>query len=262
MCIIHGQVESVAKTRILVAPCADGKRQLTVYCNKVTMKQEGGVMILPFPTSECRFVDLSAYPTLFKDLHAMMPIALGFNRKLKGESEGARPTLEVFDVGSYKASVVPAVADLERLDASTFHVDQTVCEFLSRNYPKGFSFVVCQLDVKKEYHPFGYQHGAMARSRLFVPTMHYHQQQQGDIHSDWDHDIYTWNSHVLRAPDAFKTNQAFQPERQAELIAAKIPCALEPCQSLRCYTIKNYDANHDLICRPDRNTFEELGLAC
>lgn len=40
MCIIQGRVETVAGTKIFVAPLADGVNQLTVYCNRVKLGRE------------------------------------------------------------------------------------------------------------------------------------------------------------------------------------------------------------------------------
>lgn len=102
MCIVSGYTNSVSKTKILVAPTEDDKRQLTVYRNNVTMHSNGS-MVLPFPNHDrnCTLIDLSNYSTLFSDLNRLFPMALSaqsYGVKSKGY-------LDVQQVGSYKACI-------------------------------------------------------------------------------------------------------------------------------------------------------------
>jgi hypothetical protein len=270
MCIIQGQTESIAKTKILVAPLQDGKSQLTVYCNTVSLKTKGGAMILPFPQGDCDLVDLSAYATLFKDLNRLCwPVtkSRGF-RGMTLSTNSLSDSLEVKQVGSYKASVVPGLEDFSRLRKDVFVVDPKVYEFLGTKYPEGYGFVVCQLDQNKEYHPFGYTHSKLPDGRMFVPTMHYHDHGSSDEKSntmyrppswrhraqtppgevaEWDHEIYTWNTPLGFVDPSFQQHQNLYPVERA-LHLEKLPPSLCRPAVIFGYKIQDYYQNHDLYC--------------
>ncbi len=236
MCIISGEVNKVSNTRILVAPLNKGKRQLTVYSNQVNIDNPVA-MILPFPQSntEFRFFDLTNYTDLFKDLNRLVfpiPLSRGFLNN-SSRSKSLNNSLTVVQVGSYKASVAENVDDLDRINTSVFKFEPLALEFLKTNYSQGFGFVIAQMDQSKNYHPFGYIHGMLSNGRMFIPTMHFHQEnhqnkfkqepffpktsglrlpsgfpsivnqsyniqpsndQPSNDQPDWDHEIYCWNS--------------------------------------------------------------------
>lgn len=216
MCLISGQVVRVAKTRIFVAPMKTKSprgflRQLTVYSNYVATKS-GGAMILPFPSNEdsndamrgCQFFDLSGYKNLFEDLDLLCwP-------KRKSRSVSLTKTLDnslqVYQVGSYQ-SVIPNVEDFTRLHQS-FQINPELVRFMQHTYPYQFSFVVCQLEKEKEYHPFAYVHDTIHTGGLFIPTMHWHQHQaDSPPHVDWDHCIYMSNCRLNHPPRQFLQSQ-------------------------------------------------------
>lgn len=260
MCIISGKVESVATTNIFVAPLEDGKRQLTVYSNTVQLSDERGVMVLPVPCPSGRvtrnnphggqigidFVDLSAYPDLFKDLKA---VTLDLAPVMKGLSRGLGQILPVVDVGSYKACVVPSLDDFKHLDASEFPLKQDVFEFLAREYMgPGWAFVVCRLQQSKAYHPFGYTHFIPFNGRhMFIPTMHFHQHSNShESEADWDHNIYVFNQKLIRENIWTKVHH----NHVADMVLQKVDLSklpkLQPFKSLAGYRVSNYHENHDL----------------
>jgi hypothetical protein len=92
----------------------------------------------------------------------------------KDNYDGDNGKLEVFQNGSYATSVVPELSDFSRLEDKVFEVEAEVLEFMTKQYPTDYSFVVCKLEGKKEYHPFGYIHDTLPSGSMFIPTMHYH----------------------------------------------------------------------------------------
>ncbi len=238
MCIIQGGAKLVADTKILVAPIVSSidaePQQFTVYCNKVSLEAKQGAMILPFPKSACTFFDLSEYKGLFDDLNMMWPRSRGGSTKSHH--------LEIQQVGSYKASVVPDIADFARL-SDIFVIDHRVKRFIQKCYPAGYSFVVCLLDQEKEYHPFGYIHGRPSADKLFIPTMHFH--QHSGRHVDWDHEIYTVNSRMLDVPYMFQKEIGKPSLSQPD----KLPANMEPIQTIYGYKTgppHTYNRNHDM----------------
>lgn len=183
------------------------------------------------------------------------------------------------DVGSYKASIVPSLDDFERIDRDVFTLSPKIFEFLKRLYPEGYSFLVCQLEQNRAYHPFAYQHGTLPNGRLFIPTIHFHQHEEegeewkqtpnfapmfrragiNDRHwrgrekrkmhgVDWDHHIFCWNRPLLTMPDAFDHQKTSVRKPSAQEVQSRVPCRLEELNHLYCYTVSNYHENHDLVC--------------
>ncbi len=241
MCLIQGDVESVRNTKILVAPLEtkeDEKEsygQLTIYSNQVALGKNSGAMVLPFPKSPCKLVDLSDYDTLFAELELLWPRLLSL-----GKSK-----LAVEQVGSYKASIVTDIADFDQL-SDIFVIDPQMKEFLIKQYPKDFSFVVCLLDQDKKYHPFAYLHGRSTPNLLFIPTMHYHQHSVGDpVHPDWDHKIYVVNAKMTDVPTAFLVL-----ENDGSLIRYPDKLSIPAIKSITGYKIsphQHYRKNHDMF---------------
>ncbi len=257
MCIISGDPEYVAKTKIFVAPVvteAKEPRQLTVYCNNVALKKDSGTMILPFPESEVEFYGLTAYAELFDHLGKIWPVP-------KGGSRGglmAMGGVIRMQVGSYTASSVSLeeLANLNEDDQSFYRVDDSTIQFVRENYPKGYKFVLCRLDKQKEYHPFGFIHGSLPGA-LFVPTMHYHkhskvQDPRGENFSrkpkrqhdpDWDHVIYFWNAELMDTDFAQSKTKTEQMPQSLQL--DKLP-ALPEFKCLTAIKVTDYSGNHDL----------------
>lgn len=128
VCCFSRPVQYVARTRIFARP-TQSNRQVVVYQMNFAA-EEALAMILPLPFKsgadprEFRFVNLSEYPKFFTDLNSGFPvfrIPPELARRYGGTPEPA-PKLEVFQVGSFEASFVPAIADFDRLD-DRFRVD-------------------------------------------------------------------------------------------------------------------------------------------
>lgn len=258
MCIISGKVEEVCKTKIFVAPMKNHNKQFTVYSNKVSMEEKSGAMILPFPitnTSDkiCEFFNLENYTDLFSSLKIICkPITLS------AQSMNKSKCLNVFQVGSYNVSLAHNCEYLNKIDSKVFELDQSTVDFIKSNYKEGFGFVICELDKRKEYHPFGYIHDTLPSGELFVPTMHYHnhltdgESKQSDITSDWDHEIFVANTVLTKVPSSFKVNkQLMDPNNFIK--TKKLPKSLADINTLVMYTIKDYSKNHDLTCYPISN---------
>ncbi len=180
MCIISEPVESVAKTKILVAPDATGTRQLTVYSNAVDNNSPNNAMLLPVPNPQTvQFHDLSKYKNIFSDCDnsfykpVSRSLGLSFNSADSYSAKSAK--LEVFDVGSYKVSLAMGVKDLKRVDESVFSLSDGCYEMMVQEYSDPvFGFVICKLNTgREEYHPMGYSH-EIYQGKMFIPTKHYH----------------------------------------------------------------------------------------
>jgi len=252
MCIIQGKIEEVKATNIFVAPLQDG-RQLSVYCNKVSLKDQAGSMILPFPVGKCEFFDLSKYKDLFKDLNRLcFPQAKSRGMKSLSYSKNSlsQNYLEVHQVGSYAASIVPGLEDFPRIRPDIFKIDPRVFKFLREMYSVGYSFLVCKLDKTKEYHPFGYIHEKLPSKQIFIPTIHWHEhepyQKSGwmkfgsgtsvssslydqeeskreENHVDWDHFIYSLNRPLEVCPREFETRQYdFDEKEDDEMLVPSV----------------------------------------
>ncbi len=107
MCIISNQVETVAKTKILVAVKPLTNRQLTVYSNSVNNTTDGNAMILPVPfPNTVTFHDLSDYKDIFTDCAKCIMKPKGPSKSYfsNGISTNSAP-LKVFEVGSYQVSL-------------------------------------------------------------------------------------------------------------------------------------------------------------
>ncbi len=188
MCIISEPVESVAKTKILVAPDATGTRQLTVYSNAVDNNSPNNAMLLPVPNPKSvQFHDLSKYKNIFSDCDNSFykPVSRSFGLSLNSyNSDGHKSAkLAVFDVGSYKVSLAMGIKDLKRVDESVFSLSDGCYEMMSQEYSDPvFGFVICKLNTgREEYHPMGYSH-EISGGKMFIPTKHYH--AHGPVNTD------------------------------------------------------------------------------
>lgn len=189
MCIFIRAINTVTKTRILVAPLP-GNRQLTVYENEVTVKTVSkNCMILPVPTGqEIQLVDLSQYPggNLWRDCEKMFPEknVMGAGMSFGWGAGGGgvqQKTLPVHKVGGYMCSIVPTLGDFARLAQQHFQVPENISEILTKNYGQGFSFVVCMFDNNVIGHPIAYTSARLPSGVCFIPTRHAHGEDNNQI---------------------------------------------------------------------------------
>jgi hypothetical protein len=148
-------------------------RQVLVYEAAITTA-ETNAMVLPIPIlspqSAVELIDLSAFQHLFYQLgiYYYGPPMPSF-----GSPRSAGPPLEVFTVGSFKASIVPTLADFDRLD-SRFHLSPGLAAALGERYAD-WAFVVYQLAPgSHQLHPFGVSFESRFPEHLFFPTLHVH----------------------------------------------------------------------------------------
>lgn len=228
MCIISNYVETVAKTKILVAVKPLTNRQLTVYSNSVDNKSDGNAMILPVPyPNTVQFHDLSNYKNIFNDCDNCFPKLKSRSMYLSTNSFSVSESLKVFNVGSYQVSLAHSLADLKRVDKSVFKLSNGCDDLLSQQYNNPiFGFIICKLSKgSEEYHPFGYSHNLLNNNNVFIPTKHYHEHNSNKrgfseidnspmfqnfmqttnsspiITDDWDHEIYLYNVTSEPNPD-------------------------------------------------------------
>src|ERR1043166_4477512 len=117
---------SVSSTRLFAR--LDGADQYLVYQMAIDAPAEL-VMVLPLPVAKIaedaiEFIDLSAIPKLFDALNACFepPMSRGIERSA---TLALPQTLTVHRVGSFEASWVPTLADMNRLDPR-FRLDDQV----------------------------------------------------------------------------------------------------------------------------------------
>lgn len=203
MCIITKIVEEVNSTQIFTCFSEDQSKQFLVYSNQVNTNEENNLMILPVPNPESvEFINLQKYTKFFDDCqknfkyvrHRATDSLLYASRSLSASIED-RPPLVIHKVGSYVASIVPSVADFDRLDPLVFDLDFNLQDILKSTYTSEFGFIACKLRKGAHtYHPFAYIHKSHSGGLLFIPTLHYHAHQYGmnkHIDADWDHIIYS-----------------------------------------------------------------------
>jgi Zinc finger, ZZ type len=181
MCIFIGRVDSVTKTRILVARQANN-RQLTVYENVASSESPKNAMILPVPSKigcNIQLLDMSGYAgNLWKDLDSFFPekIQQGHQFAFGGGfvSKGGFEPLPVQRVGGYTCSIVPTLVDFVRVARETFTLPTNIEQVLQTHYGTGFSFVVCIFDRNVAAHPIAYTSARLPSGQCFIPTRHAH----------------------------------------------------------------------------------------
>jgi len=198
MCIFSGSIREVSSTKILVSyvypsqlvhvtdpngkirtfkkKTSNKPMQLVVYANSVEINSSISpvAMILPFPSNgrpKIKLLDFSRYESLFEHLESMFPQKISNDYSNSFSDDGP---IEVLNVGSYKASVVPNLKAFDKLQFNQFGISSEVKNLLSRYYDKNYGFVVCILKADAKYHPFGYIHELRHDNRLFIPTRHFH----------------------------------------------------------------------------------------
>ena len=194
MCIIAGEVRRVAGTKLFVMPSSDGRRQITVYSNKVDTPG-ANVMCLPVPNPDSIAFE-TVYNDLFKDCKKsfLQPKFLSASNTLSFQDGGAvRSYLPVQNHGSYDVVVAPTLDDLDRVPPGFLTLSDDVKGYLRSNYTEKespFGVLLCKLRPGSvEYEPFAYSHALLASGKLFVPTRHYHIESPG---SGRDADSGVW----------------------------------------------------------------------
>jgi hypothetical protein len=192
MCIFSQPVERVCSTRIFARHA--GERQVLVYEMRL-VSQTDQAMILPLPTrgtdaEAVGFIDLSARPQFFEDLHRCFPVAASAGCRSSDDNSRAL-VLAVHRVGAFEASFVPTRADFVRLDPR-FRLDDALWD----QFPayEGFGFAVFQLRAgDARVHPMALSFRTRDTERLFYPTAHVH---DGMVHptAEYDHLLYAQRS--------------------------------------------------------------------
>lgn len=239
MCIFSGDVENVKNTKIFVAPCARRTTQLTVYSNRVNLKNEA-FMVLPFPGKFVKFVDLTERKDFFEDLEISFP-------KSKSRSYSFEPKLE--QVGSYQAVAMSDFKELSLISHKlNINLHPEVLSFLEKHYSFGFGFVVFRLmkDKETQYHPFAYMH-TTDTGKMFIPTIHYHSRTDKQVTADWDHKIYLLNRQLNTGVVQIQNFKV--PVSENVFDFRSLPGDLELPQYLTKYEIRgNSFPNMDLEC--------------
>lgn len=245
MCVIQGNTNSVANTEIFCFPAANGRDQVTVYSNAVSMadNHKDNAMILPIPRGYEKFkaIDLSEDADLFRKLDSCFP-APPLPRSLSAASAANASQgsfLQVQHCGSYEFSLVPSIRDFDRINPTVFQLNDDVRRLLASQYPRDFAFLVCKITENKKFHPVGYIHPMPADGQLFVPTLHFHQGHSEPLNPDWDHDIYVLGNDVIGRPA-----RDFAALKQVSSLK-RYMCLSQP-EKLRKIQIKGHFTNRDI----------------
>lgn len=194
MCCFAQPVLFVGNTQIFARFVSDNK-QAIVYEMQYESATDNA-MILPIPTARganeksVRFIDLSSYPKFFRDLSRAFPALepLSFTTRSKvAAPAGAAPKLEVHEVGSFIASLVPQAEDFRRLDPQFSIPPETWGKIPIYS---DYSFVVFQLKSgAARPHPMAFEFDSRHLDELFFPTVHIH---DGLVHEqeEFDHTLY------------------------------------------------------------------------
>jgi len=180
MCMISTEIKTISSTNIFVAPNLDMTKQLIVYSNSIDNISSANAMVLPVPLpSTVKFHDLSSYKEIFKDCAKCFytPNLDRSGSKSYSNSmitNNGSKTLEVFNVGSYKASLANNLDELNNVDASVFDLSSGLNNVLKSSYSEShWGFIICKLNRGAEtYHPFAYSHEI--HDKIHIPTKHYH----------------------------------------------------------------------------------------
>lgn len=189
MCCFSGNVDFVRGTRIF-ARMTDTGRQGLVYQMQFGAKEDLAI-ILPLPVAKdagedaLKFIDLSGYPTFFKDLRSGFPADPVLRSRPFAAASGGN--LEVTRVGAYDASFVPTVKDFARLDPR-FRLPGETWNALPLYSDYGFAVFKLRKGTH-EVHPMAFTFPTRQPEQLFFPTVHIH---DGKVHPQeaFDHALY------------------------------------------------------------------------
>lgn len=222
MCILSQPIQDIASTNIFANDLGRGVHG-TVYSMEIETRVPVA-MLLPVPVLQgsgddaLKFVDLSNYPDFFEDMDELFPeMYLSMSRSIGSPAMKVK-SLQVHQVGAFKASYVPSMDDFGRLDPQ-FRLDPMIWATLP-NYT-GFGFAVFSFDpgAKKRIHPMAYNYPVERPTELFFPTVHVHDGKSADKTDRFDHKLYyqhspnfgdvNWdmsNSSAYTSVNASKTN--------------------------------------------------------
>ena len=245
MCIINGPIVSVGSTKIFAMPSTDFSRQLTVYRNTVNTPDSNLMCLpVPFPAS----VAFEKVPvTLFEqcadsfqtmELHAYRSIA---------------PTwapLTIVSHGSYEVVIVPTMHDLHRVPTGFGSLSPEVVALLQETYSVDYGVLLCRLvPGLTEYEPFAYSHRILMEGwgsktftqrqsgpPLFIPTLHYHLDEEG---VSWDHEVYT----IRTNPQGAHRSLLRIPKPKNAIQWATMPAAFQASQH-RLHVLDLSGSNH------------------
>ena len=223
MCIIAGEVRRVAGTKLFVMPNTDGRRQITVYSNKVDTPGSN-VMCLPVPNPSTISFE-TVYKELFDDCTRSFsyPVSRSLYAGLGTESSSAY--LPIQSHGSYKVVLAPTLDDLDRVPPGFLTLSDDVKSYLRANYSgreAPFGVLLCKLHAgAMDYEPFAYSHAMLSSGELFVPTRHYHGGSHSHNADDWDHEVYT----ILTPTEIAHTKSGRVPMATNRVDWGKMPVA-------------------------------------
>lgn len=185
MCCFSGPVAHVSDTRIYAR--SDGPRQRLCYEARVSAASPLA-MVLPVPTADLRFVDLSGFPRLFDALAAAFPAPRARAPAFAKSAPPPPAPLPVVAVGAWEASFVPRRERFSDLDPR-FRLSDGVLDALGSRYD-GWGFAVFRLQPgDQRLHPLGLDFLRRDPGRLFFPTVHVH---DGSVPAEatFDHALY------------------------------------------------------------------------
>lgn len=203
------------------------RRELSVSSTRLFARREGGdqflvyqmaidaaadvAMVLPLPVATVaedaiEFLDLSDIPLLFDRLHDCFEEPVSRGEFLDLEHVAAMPqSLVVHSVGSFEASWVPTLGDMNRLDAR-FRLSDEVWRSLPQFADYGFAVFKLKAGAHT-IHPMAMRFPTKDPA-LYFPTVHVH---DGKVHKKaaFDHELYFQceGPPVLDAPGGGATPQ-------------------------------------------------------
>lgn len=196
MCCFSQPINDVSETNIFAKMDIAGI-ETVVYGMTLDTPAEVA-MILPIPVKRdtgedaVQFIDLSGYPTFFKDLDKGFPKPPPLPNRggPVGKAPMAPPPpeeLKVQKVGSFDASYVPTVADFSRL-SKQFRLPPGTWEALPQYSNHGFAVFKLRKG-RLEVHPMAFSFPSATPRTLFFPTVHIH---DGLVHeeAEFDHALY------------------------------------------------------------------------
>ena len=194
MCCFSQPVESVSATKIFAR--ISQKWQYLVYQMNLATKSDVA-MVLPLPIElsnrkdTVKFINLSGYPQFFEDMARCFPQSRSRSLSNQPVTAGVIDTLKVYRVGSFDASFIPTIQDIDRLDRR-FRLPDSVWQDLP-NY-RNYGFAVFKFrSGEQKVHPMALKFMVRNQARIFFPTVHIH---NGLVEKEakFDHTLYLQSS--------------------------------------------------------------------
>ena len=180
MCIMRPRVDQVSGTRILARMVAPGRQALAYEMSVAATTEVAMILPVPVPPGSPEdavdFISLERYATLFDDLHRPFAAA---SAGVPARNTPRSAPLRVHEVGAFRASFAPRVADLDRLDPQ-FRLPPSAIDAVPAYADWGF--VVFQLAPERtptRVHPMAFTFPTRKPTQLFFPTIHIH---DGELH--------------------------------------------------------------------------------